>query len=182
MCSCDADSKSEWFAMRDLSRPNAHVRAYDRLLNAGFEVFTPLHWVVSSVKRKRVRRKMPVIPDLLFVHAIRGILDTEVGNSATLQYRYVKGFRAKPMTVRDSEMQRFIDAVSDKEGVTYYRPEELSPSMIGKRVRVIGGPLDGYEGNLLYIRGSRKKRLIVEIPGFLTAAVEVAPEFVSVIV
>lgn len=37
------------------------------------------------------------------------------------------------------------------------------------------------EGNLLFIRGSRKKRLIVEIPGFLTAAVEVDPEFITLL-
>ena len=53
--------------------------------------------------------------------------------------------------------------------------------MIGKKVKIIGGPLNGYEGNLLFIRGSRKKRLIVEIPGFLTAAVEVDPEFITLL-
>ena len=48
--------------------------------------------------------------------------------------------------------------------------------MYGRMIRIEGGPLDGYEGRLLSIRGARVKRLIVEIPGLLVAAVEVDPE------
>ena len=44
-----------------------------------------------------------------------------------------------------------------------------------------GEPLDGYEGRLLSIRGSRVKRLIVEIPGLLVAAVEVDPEYIRLL-
>ena len=38
-----------------------------------------------------------------------------------------------------------------------------------------------YEGRLLSIRGSRVKRLIVEIPGLLVAAVEVDPEYIRLL-
>lgn len=50
--------------------------------------------------------------------------------------------------------------------------------MYGRMIRIEGGPLDGYEGRLLSIRGARVKRLIVEIPGLLVAAVEVDPEYI----
>lgn len=52
--------------------------------------------------------------------------------------------------------------------------------MLGKRVRVIGGGLDGYEGRLLSARGSKRRRLLVEIPTFLTAAVEVNPDLIEI--
>ncbi len=51
--------------------------------------------------------------------------------------------------------------------------------MYGRTVRIIGGPLNGFEGRLLSIKGMRKRRLIVEIPSFITAAVEVSPEFIQ---
>ena len=176
----DLCQPTKWYAMRDLCRANAHVRAYDRLVDSGFEVFTPLRWSVSSRQGKKVRRKVPVIADLLFVHSSREELDPEVNKSSTLQYRFMKGGQAVPMTVPDSEMQRFMLAVASTDDARYFTPDEILPSMIGRRVRLVGGPLDGYIGNLLHIRGSRKKRLLVGIPGFLTVAVEVNPEFIEI--
>lgn len=171
----------QWFAMRDLCRPNARVKAYDRLSEAGFEVFTPLHWVVRQKNGKTCRLKMPVVSDLLFVRSVREDLDPVVDNCSTLQYRFKKGMKATPITVGDADMHRFMLAVAETDDVVYYSPEEIQPSMIGRRVRIVGGPLDGYEGNLLFIRGSRKKRLIVEIPDFMTAAVQVNPEFITLL-
>lgn len=53
--------------------------------------------------------------------------------------------------------------------------------MYGRMIRIEGGPLDGYEGRLLSIRGTRVKRLIVEIPGLLVAAVEVDPKYIRLL-
>lgn len=58
---------------------------------------------------------------------------------------------------------------------------DLTPAMYGRMIRIEGGPLDGYEGRLLSIRGARVKRLIVEIPGLLVAAVEVDPEYIRLL-
>ena len=46
----------------------------------------------------------------------------------------------------------------------YYLPEEITPEMHNRPIRIVGGPLDGYEGTLLTTRGSKVKRLLVEIP------------------
>jgi len=42
----------------------------------------------------------------------------------------------------------------------------------------VGGPLDGMTGHLLSVRGMRTRRLIVELPGMLTSAVEVSPDYI----
>lgn len=85
------------------------------------------------------------------------------------------------MTVGTEEMERFIHAVGTSESPEYYRPEEVTEAMCHKRIRIIGGNLDGYEGSLLTTRGSKKKRLLVELPGLLAAAVEVEPEYIQLI-
>ena len=65
------------------------------------------------------------------------------------------------------------------DNIRYYLPEEIKADMYGKEISVVGGPLDGYSGKLLSSRGSKKRRIIVEIPGFITAAVEVYPEYIQ---
>jgi len=62
-----------------------------------------------------------------------------------------------------------------------YLPDDLTPSMLGKRIKIIGGPLDGYEGALITTRGSKVKRLLVKLENYLTAGVEVSPEFIQVL-
>jgi len=53
--------------------------------------------------------------------------------------------------------------------------------MLKRRIRIVGGPLDGYEGTLLTTRGSKVKRLLVEIPHLLAAGVEVNPDFIQLV-
>lgn len=165
--------------MRDLKRRNANVLAIHDLAKAGLEVFTPMKQMIMTIGGKRQRRDVPVIQDLLFVHETKARLDTFVNRTPQLQYRFVLGkSQNEPMTVREEEMERFIHAVSQTDSAIYYKPEELTPSKYGKKVRIIGGLLDSYEGKLLSVKGMRKRRLIVEIPGIIAAAVEVEPDYI----
>lgn len=85
------------------------------------------------------------------------------------------------MTVADRDMEHFIRAVNATESPKYYLPEEIIPAMYGRKIRIEGGPLSGYEGSLLTTRGSKVKRLLVELEGFLAVGVEVAPEYIQLI-
>lgn len=168
-----------WFVMRDLKRANAKHPAYCQLQEAGFEVFTPMTTRISIRAGKRVREEVPFVRDLLFVHTTRDSLDPIVSRTATLQYRFVKGGRyLEAMTVREAEMQRFIFAVSGVERPRFYKIEEITPSLYGRRIRIVGGRLDGYEGRLVTTRGSRTRRLLITLEGLLAADVEVQPEYI----
>ena len=171
--------EAQWYVMRDLKRANASEPAYKLLRGMGMEVFTPMRWRLATRRGARVREEVPLIRDLVFVHETRKTLDTVVSDTPTFQYRWLRGTWREPMTVGDAEMDRFIRAVNASESPRYYLPGEITPSMCGRRIRVVGGPLDGYEGNLLRIRGSRVRRLIVELAGFLAAGVEVEPEYIE---
>lgn len=170
-----------WFVMRDLTRPNAKLPAYRLLAEKNVEVFTPMRWKLVERRGKRVREEVPFLHDLLFVHTTRAIMDPMVEEICSLQYRYVRGGYRKPMTVGHTEMDRFIRAVRADESPRYFLTEELTPAMCGRMIRIEGGPLDGYEGRLLSLRGTRSKRLIVEVPGLLVAAVEVNPEYIRLL-
>ena len=170
----------QWFVMRDLKRPNAKLPAYLQLSGLDIEVFTPMKWALLSHDGKSERRLVPFMPDLLFVHSVRAVLDPIVRKTPTLQYRYFKGGAyCEPMVVPGNDMSRFITAVSASKDPTYYMPGELTPDMCGRQVRIIGGALNGYEGVLLKVRGSRIRRLLVDLPNFLTAGIEVEPEYIQ---
>lgn len=176
------NTQKKWFVLRDLKRRNSLSPAYIELGQEGCEVFTPLKWEIAVKAGRRIRRQVPVITDLLFARSAKQTLDKEIERIPTLQYRYRRGSTIhEPMTVRDADMDRFISAVRQSDNVLYYLPEEITPDMYGKEIEVIGGPLDGYRGRLLSMRGTRKRRLMVEIPDFLAAAVEVQPEYIQYI-
>lgn len=169
-----------WYALRDLSRSHSKNPAYRVLSDEGFEVFTPMTRRLFTENGRRVSREVPFMHDLLFVHEARERLDAAVGRLTNLQYRFARGGYRVPITVPDRNMEYFIRAVAGSDEPRYFRPEEITPRMLGKRVRVIGGGLDGYEGRLLSARGSKRRRLLVEIPTFLTAAVEVSPDLIEI--
>lgn len=145
----------------------------------GIKVFVPLMEQITLQKGKKVREKVPVIQDLLFVYDSRRHLDSIVEKTRTLQYRWLRNTFREPMTVPDLEMDRFIQAVSSTDSPKYYLPEEITSQMCGRKIRIIGGPLNGYEGCLLKIRGCKIKRLLVELKGYLAVGVEVLPEYIQ---
>lgn len=177
----NGNTECRWFAMRDLSRSNAKKPAYKLLEKLQFEVFTPMMQRLSVKHGRRVNENVPVIHDLLFVHATRTALDPTVAKTDTLQYRYVRGGYCEPMVVPDADMERFIAAVQASETPEFFSPEDITPTMYGRRVRVIGGALDGYEGHLLSVRGSKHKRLLVELQDFITASVKVSPDLIEIL-
>lgn len=173
----------KWYVLRDLKPYNAKVRAWQILENEmGLEVFTPKKWVIRKEDGKRTPKEVALISDLLFAHETRDILDPIIEKNETLQYRFRKGgAQNDPMTVPDRDMERFIKAVTTMKSPKYYALEEITPEMRHRPIRIVGGSLDGYEGYLLTTRGSRKRRLLVELPNLLAASVEVSPEFIQLI-
>lgn len=175
------DAARQWFVMRDLKRRNAKLPAYKMFRELEIECFTPMVRRLVMVRGKRVNMEVPFMQDLLFVKETRERLDPIVENTPTLQYRFIFGARHTPMVVRTQDMERFIHAVESTESPQYYQPNEVTADMLHRKIRIIGGLLDGYEGHLLTVRGSKVKRLLVELPHLLMASVEVEPEYIQLL-
>lgn len=171
-----SEQEMQWFVLRDLKRPNAKFPAYKQLAEKGFRVFTPMTSKIVIVRGRRERVQVPFISDLLFVLSERDNLDPIVAQIETLQYRYVKGASyCTPMIVPARDMNRFMAAITHVKTPKYYSPEEITPAMYGAKVKMVcNGSLNGYEGRLLKVRGSGKKRFLVELPDLLSASVEIS--------
>lgn len=175
------DTEKRWYALRDLKRANAKLPAYKQLTELGIDVFTPLRWrmIISKTGRK-MGKEIPFMPDLLFAHDTRQRLDLVVAKIPTLQYRYKKGGAyCEPIIVPEDDMNRFIGAVRLSERPKYYTSDEISSLNCGHRIRIVGGVFDGQEGKLLSVRGSKVKRLVVELPNLLAVSVEIQDEYIQ---
>ncbi len=165
----------KWYVMRDLKRANASLPAYKQLAALGIEFFTPMREYLIIVGGRKIRQEIPYLSDLLFVHTTRGKLDPIVQSTPTLQYRFIKGGAYREaMVVRENDMECFIHAIRSTVNPRYYKPEEITPDMQGRKIRIIGGPLDNYEGCLLAVRGSKSRRMLLEIPNLISAGIEIS--------
>ena len=71
-------------------------------------------------------------------------------------------------------MTRFIGATQASANPKYYAMDEISDLMCG-------GVLDGYEGKLQTIRGSKTKHLIIILPSLLAVSVEINDEYIELL-
>lgn len=177
---------AQWYVLRDLSRPNTKRPAYRLLLNMPELkpfVFVPLKQHIFYQYGRRVVRSIPFMTDLIFVHKSREELDPVVNQIELLQYRYVRGGKQyEPMTVSPEAMRTFIKAVLRCDNPEYFSLKEVSPRLYGKRIRIIGGRLDGLEGRLMSKRGSKTKRILVDLEECnLSAAIEVEAEYIQLV-
>lgn len=171
----------QWFAMRDLKRRHAKLPAYKLFENLKVQCFTPMVHRLVVVNGKRVDQEVPFMQDLLFVKDTREHLDLIVESTPKLQYRYKLGVQHTPIVVPTSDMERFIYAVKSGASPKFYTPNEVTPDMVNRKIRIIGGMLDGYTGTLVTTRGSKTKRLLVELPMLLAASIEVEAEYIQLI-
>ena len=178
--------EDRWYVLRDLARPNAKNPAYKQLLEmpemAGC-VFVPLKQHVYKEFGKRVVRLVPFMPDLVFVHKSREELDPIVNMIPLLQYRYVRGGKQfEAMTIHHNDIERFMQAVAETDMVEYYSYDEVSPQLYGKPIRIIGGRLNGFEGRLMSKKGSRHKRLLIDLKECnLSAAIHVQSDYIQIL-
>ena len=171
----------QWFAMRDLKRRHAKLPAYKLFENLKVQYFTPMVHRLVVINGKRVDQEVPFMQDLLFVKDTREHLDSIVEKNSKLQYRYKLGVQHTPIIVPTTDMERFIHAVEASDNPRFYSPNEVTPDMRNRQIRIIGGQLDGYIGTLVTTRGSKTKRLLVELPTLLAASVEVEPEYIQLV-
>lgn len=162
--------------MCDTKRANALDRAYLMLERKGFEVFTPLKKKAIGTGKLKQVVEVPIFSDLLFVHSTREKLDAIEAVTPTLGYRYVKGGKYREsMTVRDSEMDRFINAINNAEVKEFFSADTLPKHLIGNTVIVHGGVLNGYEVTLRKLQGLKmKRRVFVGIKNLAYAEIEIS--------
>ena len=143
--------------------------------------FVPMQYKVSIRRGKKVRALVPVIHNLLFVHARPS--DLKRVKSQVTYLQYITDTRSgQKIIIPDAEMQRFIAVTgSYNDHLLYFQPEELNLSK-GTKVRITGGDFEGQEGVFLKVKGARDRRVVIQIQGVIAVAMAtIHPDLIEVI-
>ena len=166
----DPERVFRWFALYTMPQSENAVR---RMLDIKqVESFLPTYEVQRVWKnRQRVKAQRPLFPSYVFVH-INGKQKTAV-LSVPNALRIV-GNHHGPMAIPEQEIE-FLR--SD----TYQNRIEPYPELvIGKRVRIRCGPMEGLEGTLVEKRNSLRFVLTVAMIN-QNAAIELRPEELEIV-
>ena len=150
------------------------LKARDFLEKNGVECFIPMKYqMVNDRKQGKVRKLVPAISNLLFVHTTRVRIQTLKSSVDYLQYLTmpIEG-KNIPIIVPEYQMQPFIAVCeTHDEKLVYLSSDEINLDK-GTPVRIVGSSFDGVEGTFVKVQKRRKKQVVVLVQG--VAAVMIA--------
>ena len=174
------DKETEvWFAMRATYR--RELEAMHLLAKANLGGFRPMQYKISIRRGRKVRALVPVIRNLVFVHARPSAVQRFKSQITYLQY--ITDTRSgQKIIIPDHDMQRFIAVAGTyNDHLLYFQPEELNLSK-GTKVRITGGDFEGQEGVFLKVKGARDRRVVIAIQGIIAVAMAtIHPDLIEVI-
>ena len=134
------------------------------------ENFIPMHYEYIRHADRKIRKLVPVVHNLVFVHASFACIDhikRSVGSSLSVRYIMDRETQ-RPLTVPDSQMRSFIAVSGNNEEQIVYLDPAVTALQKGDRVRITGGIFEGVEGVILRVKGDR--RVSVCIKGVMAVA------------
>ena len=174
------DKETEvWFAMRATYR--RELEAMHLFEKANLGCFIPMQYKISIRRGRKVRALVPVIRNLVFVHARPS--EVQRFKSQITYLQYITDTRSgQKIIIPDHDMQRFIAVAGTyNDHLLYFQPEELNLSK-GTKVRITGGDFEGQEGVFLKVKGARDRRVVIAIQGIIAVAMAtIHPDLIEVI-
>ncbi|MFV0553801.1 MAG: UpxY family transcription antiterminator [Mangrovibacterium sp.] len=170
-----------WYAMRATYRRSLNAKLL--LEELGISSFIPMRYELITQKARKKRVLVPAIQDLIFVHTTPTVIKKAKAGISYLQYlTNMEQGKRTPIVVPDFQMRQFIAvAQTHDDQLIYLEPSEVKLSK-GTNVRIHGGVFDGVEGVFIKVKGVKKKRIVVSIPGITSVVVaEISPDLIEVI-
>ena len=134
------------------------------------ENFIPMHYEYVKQGERKIRKLVPVVHNLVFVHSSLACIDRvkqSLGSSLSVRY-IIDRETNRPLIVPDSQMHSFIAVSGNYEEQIVYLDPALTSLRKGDRVRIIGGVFEGVEGIVIRVKGDR--RVSVCIKGIMAVA------------
>lgn len=156
-------SAAQWFAA--YTRNNFARRIQGRLNEAGVECYLPMRLQERVYNGRKRRVEVPLIPNVIFIH-IEAEACYDIVNELSIPIRYVLDqAERRPAPISNKQMSdfRFLVEMPD-DCLTLVN----IPLAAGDRVRVIAGPMQGIEGELIRIKGHR--RVVVRLNDTISVA------------
>lgn len=173
-----------WYPLRvTYSRELLLKKALDA---ENIENFIPMHYEYVKKADRKVRKLVPVVHNLVFVHSSLACIDRiKQSFGLSLAVRYIIDRETnQPLVVPEVQMRSFIAVSGNYEEQIVYLDPAITALQKGDRVRITGGIFEGVEGIILRVKGDR--RVSVCIKGVMAVAtayvhpslIELVPESV----
>ena len=170
----------QWYVLR-VSYGRAE-KANELLKAKGIETHLPLHTTYKGVNGKRIKQRLPLLPNFLFAKTTLSVLEQFLKSSPDLSFItfYYDHFNKKsdgknpPLVVPKESMDNFIKLTSIDDEHILLIDEVNGTYKQGDYVRIIDGTFKGIKGRVTKITG--QKRVIVELPGFCSVATAYIPK------
>lgn len=157
----------EWFAMRVTYHRELEAK---RLLDErGVENFIPMKYEKSA--RTGRKRLVPVIHNIIFVRTTASRIQELKKPTCVPLLQYMMDQRlGKKITVPEKQMRQFIAVTGTyDETLRFFGPSEINFTK-AQKVRITGGMFEGCEGVFVKVKGSRAKKVVIEIQGIVAVA------------
>lgn len=160
-----------WYVM--YTAPRSEKKVEQRLKEKGLEVYLPIVEEIRqwSDRKKKVQR--PLFNGYIFVHTTKSKLWEALQVAGAVKF---VNFAGEHATVRDSEIEALKRIIATGVAV------EVETSMIetGQQVRILGGPLQGFQGEC--IQKGNKDYFIIRIPSInQSMIVNIPQKFLQVV-
>ena len=160
------ETDKQWYVLRVTYRQEMKVK-YD-LDSKKIESFIPMKVSYKLRGERRVKVLSPAIHNLVFVHLSEQRMK-EYKEHTSLPIRYIMNRETKkPIVIPETQMRNFIGIAGTQDEQLVYLDSNIQNYKPGKKVKIVGGVFEGYEGTLLRIKGDR--RVLVEMPGLIAVA------------
>jgi transcription antitermination factor NusG len=146
----DVAAEAKWLALYVMVRHEKRVAT--QLLERGLEHYLPVYSALHRWKDRRVMVTLPMFAGYLFVRCAAGERTRVLSVPGVVRFVSSNG---TPLAIPPTEFSRMRTVFEHRSAEPY---PYLTP---GKRVRLSGGPMDGFEGR--YLRRKGKLRAIVEL-------------------
>jgi transcription antitermination factor NusG len=147
------EAEPHWYAA--CTRPRHEKRVAEQLVERAVECFLPQYESVRRWKDRRLRLQLPLFPGYIFVRITLGERLRVLDVPSVVR---LVGFNGKPAPLPDDEMERLRNGLNAS-----LRAEPHSFLAAGRRVRIVRGPLEGFEGILLRRRSVFRVVLSLEL-------------------
>lgn len=158
------------------------IKIRDGLRLAGMKSYVPMVYHVRRQRGQQIRKAMPAITGLVFVHTSINEFNAYAERSKeTIYLRRWKGAQENAyLTIGNQEMERFIDfTTAFSENITYFTPSEVTLHE-GELVEITLGSKT-YEAEIKRVEGKRGKKLVIEIPEVTAAILTLTPDLMKLI-
>lgn len=164
----DSQQNNHWYAVRVSYSRELFLKSI--LDGEKIENFIPMRYGYIVKNGKRVRKLLPAIHNLVFIHSTRKRIDAlKETLEGSMPIRFIMDREhSRPVVIPDEQMRSFIlVAGTYEESILYVESAELH-LVKGQKVRIIAGVFEGVIGEFVRIRHDR--RVVVNIEGVMAVA------------